>query len=101
MTKLNSVFRLGQIVPIKILGKAERQDGKRQILASVNPTHINFNTVHSRYSKGMLLWAAVVSKEDHGYHLDSGVANLRMFLPHANIDSGTSLGKSLTNHRKS
>lgn len=90
--ELKSLFYRGQILPLKILEKIQKQNGSDQILASISPEHVNSKFVHHNFKKGMLMWAAVTSEGDHGYHLDNGVSNIRIFLPHANVDN-QNLGK--------
>ncbi|KAK9872990.1 hypothetical protein WA026_020337 [Henosepilachna vigintioctopunctata] len=87
---LKDIFVLGQYVPFK-MRNIENSKDKLNIFGSISPNDINVDRRYNSFRKGELLWAAVVSELDHGYQLDSGVPNCRIFLPHQNIEEGKQL----------
>lgn len=88
---LEEMFILGQIVCVRVMdvkhGSGSYGFG---IALSMNPADIQSEFHHKKIGKGMLLTVAVEGVEDHGYVIETGVKNLRGFLPIAN--SATQLG---------
>lgn len=89
---LPSLFEVGQYVPTKILEK-EEADGRTNLHLSTSPFDVNSDLKHTIFDKGTFIWAAVQSELDHGYQLDAGIANLRIFLPHSNVRDDCVLSK--------
>lgn len=88
---LEEMFTLGQIVCVRVLDvKHGTGSNGFGIALSMNPADIQSEFHHKKIGKGMLLSVAVEGVEDHGYVIETGVKNLRGFLPIAN--SVTQLG---------
>lgn len=88
---LEEMFSLGQIVCVRVMDvKQGPGNGGFGIALSMIPTDIQSEFHHKNIRKGMVLSIAVEGVEDHGYVIETGVKNLRGFLPIAN--SATALG---------
>lgn len=90
---LEQMFRLGQIVCVRVMeiqtgttSSAEAGNSKLNIVLSMNPVDLQTEFHHNTVSKDAILVAAIESIEDHGYALDTGIKNLRGFLPSSSAD---------------
>lgn len=57
-----------------------------KVTVSLSPKDIQADWIHAQLQKGVIVTAAVSSKEDHGYVMDVGIDNARAFLPNENVD---------------
>lgn len=87
---LKKLFHTGQFLPLKIISLVHNEKGTR-IGCSINPKDINEGKRHSSFKKGMLVWGCIQSVLDHGYEVNIGVKNCRVFLPTKNVKENTSL----------
>nr|XP_023017308.1 protein RRP5 homolog [Leptinotarsa decemlineata] len=87
---LGKIFKVGQFVLVKVLNIEIRENGD-YVECSLNPSDIYSEKTHNTFEKGMLMWASVRSVLDHGFELDVGVKNCRVFLPSKNVDAGKDL----------
>ncbi|XP_074031130.1 ribosomal RNA Processing 5 isoform X2 [Leptinotarsa decemlineata] len=87
---LGKMFKVGQFVLVKVLNIEIRENGD-YVECSLNPSDIYSEKIHNTFEKGMLMWASVRSVLDHGFELDVGVKNCRVFLPSKNVDAGKDL----------
>lgn len=88
---LEEMFELGQIICVRVLDvKNGTGSGGFGISLSMNPADIQSEFHHKKIGKGMILAVAVEEVEEHGYVIETGVKNLRGFLPIGN--SATVLG---------
>ncbi|KAL3282705.1 hypothetical protein HHI36_005878 [Cryptolaemus montrouzieri] len=87
---LKKIFNKGQYVPFK-LRNIQNDDDEVKLFGSISPSEVNIGRRHNSFRKGEMLWAAVVSELDHGYQLDCGIPNCRIFLPTQNIEEGREL----------
>lgn len=55
---------------------------------TINPREIFDSKSHIWFKKGMLVWASIQSVLDHGYEVNIGVKNCRIFLPKKNVVEG-------------
>lgn len=95
---LEQMFRLGQIVCVRVMeirsgtgggGTNEPGNSKLNIVLSMNPVDLQTEFHHSSVGKDAVVVAAIESVEDHGYVLQTGIKNLRGFMPAAtNTDEG-------------
>lgn len=79
---------------VKVL-QAECTDNIGKLECTLNPREINSEKSHVSFKKGMLVWGCINSILDHGYELNVGVKNCRVFLPNKNVDEGKTFGKVL------
>lgn len=88
---LDEMFNLGQIVCVRVM--EVKQGGGFGISLSMNPADIQVDFHHKKIGKGMILSVAVEGIEDHGYVIETGVKNLRGFLPMANSTESLGVGQ--------
>ncbi|XP_044752807.1 protein RRP5 homolog [Coccinella septempunctata] len=87
---LKTFFHCGQFVPLKIK-TIQTKDENCVILGSISPKDVNSDRLHNSFKKGELIWATVISELDHGYQLECGVTNCRIFLPNQHLEEGAKL----------
>lgn len=91
---LDEMFSLGQIVCVRVMDvKQGTGNVGFGISLSMNPADIQANYYHKEIVKGMILSVAVEGIEDHGYVIETGVKNLRGFLPMANSTTPLGVGQ--------
>lgn len=78
---LNEIFSVGQIVCTKVKKIDQTSPSNVIVELSLVPGEIQEDFRHSGVKKGMILSVAIAAKEDHGYVIETGVKNLRGFLP--------------------
>lgn len=89
---LDEMFTIGQVVCVKVLQIQSAGEQKRaSIELSMNPADLQVDFQHSNITAHTVLVAAVEGIEDHGYVLETGIPNLRAFLPTSAV-SNTDLG---------
>lgn len=92
---MNELFTPGQVVYAKVLDKCFGD--KQEILLSLLPEDVNSEINASILSEGNVLTCAVEEEEDHGYLMESGLKNIRAFLPKKNV-KGSSNTLSIGEH---
>ncbi|KAK5647128.1 hypothetical protein RI129_005592 [Pyrocoelia pectoralis] len=94
--KLYKMFHVGQFIPTKVLLKESTEKGTKLSL-SMSPSDIHRTWSYSKYRNGCIIWAAIEGRQDHGYQLNVGNDDCRIFLPYKNVSSGSSydVGQSL------
>lgn len=75
----------------------ESREDKYVILGSICSKDINCDRRHNSFKKSELIWATVVSELDHGYQLECGVTNCRIFLPNQGLEQGVKFGEYIIN----
>lgn len=78
---LDEMFNLGQIVCVKVMQIERNAEHKLSINLSMNPIDIQAEFQHNRIPKDTILVGAIQGVEDHGYTIDTGITNLRAFIP--------------------
>ncbi|KAI5705502.1 hypothetical protein M8J75_015757 [Diaphorina citri] len=94
--ELSDLFSIGDLVVAKILECVTNNLGQKQIKASLNPHHVNEMYINTTLETGLVLPACVHSKEDHGYLLDVGVKNTRVFIKYDSVSKPLFLGQIVT-----
>lgn len=80
---LNQLFSIGQVVCSKV--QSVEIVGSRALIAlSLKPNDIHGEVQHTNVSKGTILTVAVAERGEHGYVIETGIKNLRGFLPDEN-----------------
>lgn len=100
---MSELFYKGQLVAANVWQIRQTEDNRHHISLSLNPKVVHAEWTHSSMAKkGLIINAAVKSKEEHGYVMDCGVNGLRSFLKEDKARSycnafngGRPLGKSL------
>ena len=89
MPELKRVFRIGDLITCMILSLESNRHG-RKIELTMKPNLINSGIEKKDLYVNMILPAAVLSIEDHGYVMDIGIENVRGFLhlDHAHLSGG-------------
>lgn len=78
---LSELFYKGQLVTAQVWQIRQTEDMKHHVSLSLNPKVVYADWSHSAMAKkGLIINAAVKSKEEHGYVMDCGVNGLRSFL---------------------
>ncbi|KAJ6635683.1 Protein RRP5 like [Pseudolycoriella hygida] len=90
---LEEMFTLGQIVCVRVMNVKSSRSGAFGISLSMIPAEIQSEFHHKNVGKGMLLSVAVEGIEDHGYVIETGIKNLRGFLPIANSSEQLGVGQ--------
>lgn len=89
---LKKLFQIGQFIPVKVIEIKEIDRGVH-VECTINPREIFEGKSHIWFKKGMLIWASIQSELDHGYEVNVGVKNCRVFLPSKNVDEGRTFSK--------
>lgn len=85
---LDELFTIGQVVCVKVLQIQAGAEFKRALIElSMNPADLQVDFQHSKITAQTVLVAAVGGIEDHGYVLETGIPNLRAFLPTSAVAS--------------
>ncbi|KAK4880366.1 hypothetical protein RN001_008512 [Aquatica leii] len=83
--KLETLFRIGQFIPTRILKKNFTKVGTKLVL-STNPSDIHRGWSNANLVKGCCIWVAVELELEHGYQLNVGIGSCKVFLPFKNIE---------------
>lgn len=78
---LTDHFTTGQIVCVKVMKVDQTSPGSINVELSLMPHEVQSDYRHNQIKKGMILSVAIAEKQDHGYIIETGVKNLRGFLP--------------------
>ncbi|CAG2221342.1 PDCD11 [Mytilus edulis] len=77
---LHEIFKIGTIIPSKVVSIGKNTKGKTAIKLTINPKAVNQEFEPSHIRDGLVLYGSVASQEDHGYVVDLGVKNNKAFL---------------------
>lgn len=83
---LKEMFSIGQIVCTKVQTINPLNTKMTRFNVSMRPDDINADIKHTDVVKGSILWVAVAERGDHGFVLETGIKNLRGFLPKKSTD---------------
>lgn len=83
---LVDLFKIGQVVCAKVMKINTTKTNKIQIELSMQPKDIHLDFQHQHVSKNMLMSVAIAERQEHGFVLETGVNNLRGFLPESQND---------------
>ncbi|KFB37345.1 AGAP003595-PA-like protein [Anopheles sinensis] len=90
-TPLSDFYSKGDLLYVKVMSKC-----KGKAICSLNPTDLHSEFVASQIVPGLILAATISAKEDHGYLMETGIRNVRAFLPEGNLnENSTTVGKNL------
>lgn len=89
---MSNFFEVGQFIPVKVL-HIESIDKNKKIELSTKPNVINSDLNYTTFRKQMLVWATVIEKLEHGYRLDVGVENVRVFLQNEKVPENINYSK--------
>lgn len=81
---IDKLFKIGQIVCVKVIG-VKIAKSRATIDLSMQPNAVHTNYEHTDVKKGMILSVALAERGDHGFVIETGIANLRGFLPDEKI----------------
>lgn len=82
---LHDLFSIGQIVCAKVQSITLTNGLRAEIGLSLKPNDIHGEINHKTICKGMLLSVGIAERGDHGYVIETGIKNLRGFLPDGNL----------------
>lgn len=83
---ISSLFEIGQVVCVKVKKIDIRKTNKIQIDLSMLPHDIQADFTHQSVSENMIMFVAIAERLEHGYVVETGVKNLRGFLPETKSD---------------
>ncbi|KAK9660313.1 hypothetical protein QE152_g41468 [Popillia japonica] len=72
--------------------------GRKRVMGSLNPKHINSNLRHTSFKRGMVVrqkkrgmvvWGTILEKSHHIYIVELGCKNTRVILPFKNCQDRT------------
>ncbi len=90
ITPINGLLSVNQPVRCYTLGLRERANSKKQsLMLSLRPSLINRGLALKHLIPGFPVCGSIASKEDHGYVVATGIANVTSFLSIKNIPKGT------------
>uniref|UniRef100_A0A182Q0X7 S1 motif domain-containing protein n=1 Tax=Anopheles farauti TaxID=69004 RepID=A0A182Q0X7_9DIPT len=90
---LEQLYKEGDLVYVKVFRKQKQHP---QLLLSLKPTDLHSELTASQLVPGLMLSSTVLVKEDHGYTMDTGVRNVRAFLPYKNVNKNpTDIGRNI------
>lgn len=81
---IDKIFHIGQVVCVKVLN-VEIDKSVATVDLSMQPNAIHANYEHTNVKKGMILSVALAERGEHGFVIETGIANLRGFLPDGKI----------------
>ncbi|XP_058169032.1 protein RRP5 homolog [Anopheles ziemanni] len=88
---LSDFYSKGDLLYVKVMSKC-----KGKAICSLNPTDLHSEFVASQVVPGIVLAATITAEEDHGYSMETGIRNVRAFLPQGNLNgNSTAIGKNL------
>lgn len=82
---INKLFRVGQIVCVKVISVNTVNKSLIAVDLTMQPSAIHANRSHTDIKKGTILSVALAERGEHGYVIETGIENLRGFLPDSNI----------------
>ncbi|XP_055375156.1 protein RRP5 homolog [Condylostylus longicornis] len=84
---LDQLYSIGDSVYTKVMQIKENEAKSHiEIVLSFKPSDVHQNLYHENFTKGNIFNGAIEEIQDHGYVIESGVKNLRCFLPKSNVD---------------
>lgn len=78
---LTEIFSVGQIVATKVKKIDKTLSTNIVVELSLIPEDVHEDYRHNQVKKGMILSVAIAEKQEHGFIIETGVKNLRGFLP--------------------
>lgn len=83
---LDKLFTVGQVVCTKVAKVEVDKASHVNVELTMMPCEIHSEYRHSAITKGMVLCVGIAEREEHGYVIETGVKNLRGFLPEENLN---------------
>ncbi|XP_053680248.1 protein RRP5 homolog [Anopheles nili] len=89
---LNDLYALGDLVYVKVVNK---QKGA-PVRLSLSPKDLHSEFIPSQLAPGLVLSATIAAEEDHGFLMETGIRNVRAFLPRENLSqNAVDMGRNL------
>ncbi|XP_055923513.1 protein RRP5 homolog [Eupeodes corollae] len=92
---LTEMYNVGQLVYGKVMEVKEQVNGYTEVCFSLKPSDVHSDLVHSNIKKGFVFSGAVEEVQEHGYIIETGIKNLRCFLPIEKSKPGHAVGESI------
>ncbi|XP_071827468.1 protein RRP5 homolog isoform X2 [Apostichopus japonicus] len=77
---LTSLYRVGDLVPCRVLSSESKSGSYTKVSLSLNPSDVNRDLNTAMLRKNLVLSGVVKSIEDHGYVIDTGIQGANIFL---------------------
>ncbi|CAH1110436.1 unnamed protein product [Psylliodes chrysocephalus] len=87
---LKQMFKIGQFVLTKVINIESKEKGIH-VECTINPRDIYSDKSHNSFENWMLIWCSVQAELEHGYEINVGIKNCRVFLPSENVDGDRKL----------
>lgn len=87
------MFKIGQFVLTKVINIESKEKGIH-VECTINPRDIYSDKSHNSFENWMLIWCSVQAELEHGYEINVGIKNCRVFLPSENVDGDRKLCKN-------
>ncbi|KAL9893579.1 ribosomal RNA Processing 5 [Glossina fuscipes fuscipes] len=81
---LPDLYRIGQVVYGKVQELKRSDTGRVWIVMTLKPSNVHSELRHSNIRKDFIFSGAIEEVQEHGYIIESGIKNLRCFLPFEN-----------------
>lgn len=91
---LTEMYKIGQIVYVKVMDIKEKDGAYTDVSFSLKTSDVHSDLVHSNIKKGFVFNGAVEEVQEHGYIIETGIKNLRCFLPIEKSEPGHAVGES-------
>lgn len=81
---LSDMFNIGQVIRCSVKAGSKLQasdDAQENIQLSIDPEVVNRNVNKAQIKPSMSIAGAISTIEDNGYLIDTGIRQLRTFLP--------------------
>ncbi|XP_055848732.1 protein RRP5 homolog [Episyrphus balteatus] len=92
---LTEMYKIGQLVYGKVMEIKEQEHGFTEVSFSLKPRDVHSELVHTNIKKGFVFNGAIEEVQEHGYIIESGIKNLRCFLPIEKSEPGHAVGQSI------
>uniref|UniRef100_A0A1A9WLS2 S1 motif domain-containing protein n=1 Tax=Glossina brevipalpis TaxID=37001 RepID=A0A1A9WLS2_9MUSC len=78
---LSDLYRIGQVVYGKVQGLERNDSGRVWVTMTLKPSDVHSELNHGNIRKNFLFSGAIEEIQEHGYIIESGIKNLRCFVP--------------------
>uniref|UniRef100_A0A1A9V937 S1 motif domain-containing protein n=1 Tax=Glossina austeni TaxID=7395 RepID=A0A1A9V937_GLOAU len=92
---LPDLYKIGQVVYGKVQELKRSDNGRVGITMTLKPSNVHSELRHSNIRKDFIFSGAVEEVQEHGYIIESGIKNLRCFLPFENSQEEHVTGEHL------
>lgn len=92
---LTELFEISQLVCCKVMSIGESNSEDFNLILSLAPHDVQSEFHHKSIGKGSLLIGAIAGIEEHGYIIETGIRDMRAFMPIDNEMESPAIGQLL------